>query len=91
MSCNVAEYAGVLAALKWLKAQGIRKAMIYGDSQIVIRKLTWREVSSGLCRPWSEQAVEALEERGGSIRFKWIFREDNEAADSLSRRGDGQY
>ncbi|MDX6498260.1 MAG: ribonuclease [Blastocatellia bacterium] len=86
MSNNVAEYAGVVAVLEYLVANRVTgKVTIFGDSLIVISKLTKGRVSNGLCRPYSEMAVYLKQQLTCTPELVWIPREQNSEADELSR------
>jgi probable phosphoglycerate mutase len=87
-SHNVAEYAGLIVAMKWLIAMRIHDQNIHvmGDSQLVINQMFhgWK-IRGGL---YAEKAREAM-----ILRFlfphmtgEWIPRDENRRADFLARR-----
>jgi ribonuclease HI len=85
ISNNVSEYAGALAALKYLLAKGIRLATVYGDSQMVIRQLDGQmKAKRGLYLPLYREARE-LRARLPDVRLAWIPRGMNTEADELSK------
>ena len=89
MSCNVAEYCGLIALLEWCKANAISEAVdVYSDSELLVKQMRhiWR-AKKGLYYPYYQQAVEILKELGPKqFRFMWIPREDNTEADELSKQ-----
>ena len=86
-SHNVAEYAGLIAALEWLIKMGLNGQMIKvrGDSQLVINQMFrgWR-IRKGM---YVEKAMEvvALKMRFPNLTGEWIPREENSRADQLAR------
>lgn len=50
MSNNVAEYAGLIAALRYLRSREFHRAIIFSDSQLVVRQSRgeWAANSGGL-------------------------------------------
>lgn len=88
MSCNVAEYAGLINGLKWLKREGLENEEIevQGDSKLVIMQMFshWR-IKKGA---YLNNAIECREllRDFSNIRGHWIPRERNEEADFLSTR-----
>lgn len=91
MSNNVAEYAALQAALESLINQGLHVEPniieIMGDSQLVINQMngTWK-VNTGLYVNACYKAKETLRKFTAKIKFFWIPRAQNEAADGLSRK-----
>jgi len=96
-TCNVAEYFGLISALKKLNELDEAKfpIKIYGDSNLVIQMVTkkwgWRK---GAWLPHRKmphlkvllfEALELLE--GKSFTAEWISRDYNEEADRLSKLG----
>jgi len=85
-SNNVAEYAGMIAALKWLLQNGYEGAevLVRGDSQLSIRQMQGRyAVRAPRIASLYEEAVR-LSKKFGKIRFEWVPREGNGEADMLS-------
>lgn len=92
-SNNLAEYAGVFAALEWLVANGYRqrKVEVRGDSRQVVNQMngSWR-VKRGLYIPKYEEAKK-LKGEFRQIEFRWVPRKENTTADRLSRRAYEDY
>jgi len=85
---NVAEYTALIKALEWLVEQGYTKdeVTVRGDSQLTIRQLNGvYAVRSMRILPLYKKARE-LVSKFEDIWFEWVPREENEEADSLSRK-----
>jgi len=82
---NVAEWAALERGLRAAAALRPESLEIRGDSQLVINQLTgsWRMNAVHL-RPYRERCLYLL--RGCQWAARWIPREQNEAADALSRK-----
>ena len=81
---NEAEYIAIIHALVKARKLGITKAVLYSDSQLVIRQLTGKYKKKeprllGLARRVAEVS------RGMDIRFEWVPREKNLAGLYLDR------
>lgn len=86
LSNNVAEYAGIIAVLRFLLRERVQWATVYGDSQMVIKQLLGAQrASRGLYLPYYETARDLLDKLPG-VRLKWISRGNNGEADALSRK-----
>lgn len=86
---NVAEYAGVEAGLRAYRDAGGRgPLLVQGDSQLIIFQLLGRyRVRDHLVAP--NQRVQALAAQiPGGVRYEWVRREQNSAADQLTHRPD---
>jgi ribonuclease HI len=86
---NVAEYAALIAGLEALGQMNISQVTVKGDSQLVINQVNgeWTVRSPNII-PLYQKAiglVERLVEQGYELRFIWVPREQNTAADALSR------
>lgn len=86
MSCNVAEYKGVIRALQFLKRKGFadRKIVVRGDSQLVINQMSGKwKIKHGL---YVEAATKAksLAEKFTDLSFEWISRDENTVCDELA-------
>lgn len=81
---NVAEYSGLLAALRWAADSGIAKLHIRSDSELLVKQMKgqYRVKNSGL-QPLYEEAV-ALSRRIGRVTFEHVRREYNKEADRLA-------
>jgi ribonuclease HI len=86
-SCNVAEYAGLLAALRYLLDHGLNneRIVIIGDSLMVVRQMfgRWR-VKKGRYVTMAAEAKTLLMQFP-HITGRWTPRENNVAADRLSK------
>lgn len=83
---NVAEYTGLIEALEYVHSRKPdAHVTVHGDSQLAIRQMTGRyRVRSDRLRPLWQKAQTLA--RDLDISFEWVPREQNEHADSLSRR-----
>jgi probable phosphoglycerate mutase len=81
---NVAEYNGLLAALRWAAANGVATLHIRSDSELLVKQMKgqYRVKNSGL-QPLYEEAV-ALTRRIGRVTFEHVRREFNKDADRLA-------
>jgi ribonuclease HI len=81
---NVAEYSGLIAALRWAAAHGISKLHIRADSELLVKQMRgeYRVKSPGL-QPLYEQA-RALVRQIGDVTFEHVRREFNKDADRLA-------
>jgi len=88
MSNNVAEYAALVSALKWLAKKGWQDEEIkfFSDSQLLVNQMSglW-ECHGGYYEKTRLEALELLNDFP-RVEFKWIPREENAIADELSRR-----
>lgn len=84
---NVAEYTGLLAALRWAAEHGHRKIHIRADSELLVKQMRgeYRVKHEGL-KPLFLQAC-ALIRRIGDVTFEHVRREMNKDADRLSNLG----
>jgi ribonuclease HI len=80
---NVAEYYGLIAALDYAQAHGIRALRIASDSELLVKQMRGQyKVKSGDLRPLFERArkmAQGLE----SFRIDHVYREQNREADAL--------
>lgn len=85
LSNNCTEYAGAIAALRYLLANNITQATIYGDADMIIKQLNGKwKARLGAYTPYFREAM-ALRQRLPDVILKWIPREMNTEADELSR------
>jgi ribonuclease HI len=92
-SNNVAEYMACVKALTWLIESGLtdEPVEIRSDSRLLIYQLLGHyRVSAPRIVPLFKR-VKGLTKNFGKIRFKWVPREENEEADSLSRKAYEDY
>lgn len=86
LSNNVAEYCGAIAVLRFLLREGITEALVHGDANIVINQLNGRwKARSGAYLPYYHEAY-TLRHKLPDVRFIWVPREMNAAADELSKQ-----
>ncbi len=81
---NVAEYRGLLAALRWALEHGVTRLHVRSDSQLLVKQMTgeYRVKNAGL-QPLYEEA-RSLVRRLGRVRFEHVRRELNSEADRLA-------
>jgi len=84
---NIAEYNGLLAALRWAVAHNESVVQIKADSELLVRQMRgeYRVKNEGL-KPLFLQAC-ALIRQIGDVRFEHVRREFNKEADRLSNLG----
>lgn len=92
MTNNIAEYTGAIKSLEWLKDKELTKdIVIKSDSQLLIRQLNGQyAVRSSNLQPLFAK-VKKLLKSFKKVKFVWIPREQNEEADSLSRKAYNQF
>ena len=81
---NVAEYSGLLAALRWAVAQGVKALHVRSDSLLLVQQMkgVYRVKHPGL-QPLHEEAT-ALVRQIGKVTFEHVRRELNKDADRLA-------
>jgi ribonuclease HI len=84
---NVAEYNGLLAALRYAVEHGHRRLHIKADSELLVRQLRgeYRVKNEGL-KPLFLEAI-GLIRQIGDVTFEHVRREFNKEADRLSNLG----
>lgn len=86
MTNNVGEYAGIIAVMEFLVENGLKKGVIYGDSDLVVKQLTGKwKARKGAYMPYFKRALKLRGQLPG-IEIKWIPREENWQADYLSKQ-----
>ena len=80
---NVAEYNGLLAALRWAVEHRVEQLHVRGDSELLVKQMTgqYRVKNPGLI-PLYEDA-RSLIRRIGRVTFEHVRREFNKDADRL--------
>ena len=88
-SNNVAEYRGVIAGIEAANAiDPAADLTVRMDSKLVVEQLSGRwKIKHEDMKTLAAQARSLLGERTGSVRFEWIPRAQNKAADKLSNDG----
>jgi probable phosphoglycerate mutase len=81
---NVAEYNGLLAALRWAAEHGVSTLHIKADSELMVKQMRgeYRVKNPGL-QPLYEQA-RSLVKQIGRVKFEHVRREFNKDADRLA-------
>ena len=81
---NVAEYNGLLAALRWAVDHGVRALQVRADSELMVKQMNgvYRVKNPGL-QPLYEEA-RALARQIGRVTFEHVRRELNKDADRLA-------
>ena len=84
---NIAEYNGLIAALKWAVDHDVTSITIKGDSLLIIEQMrgNYKVKNEGL-KPLHMQA-RMLVMQIGDVRFEHVRRELNKEADRLSNVG----
>jgi ribonuclease HI len=81
---NVAEYSGLIAALKWAAANEVSSLHVRADSELLVKQMRGEyRVKSPALQPLHEQAC-ALVRRIGDVTFQHVRREFNKDADRLA-------
>jgi ribonuclease HI len=84
---NLAEYNGLLAALRWAAERGHREIHIRADSELLVKQMRGEyRVKHENQKPLFLQAC-VLIRRIGDVTFEHVRREFNEDADRLSNLG----
>ena len=83
---NVAEYSGLIAALKWALEHGQSRVRVRMDSELVIKQMRgeYKVKHAGL-QPLHAEA-RSLVAQLGHVTFEHVRREQNKVADGLSNR-----
>lgn len=81
---NVAEYSGLLAALRWAVDNGIARLHIRSDSELLVKQMQgqYRVKNPGL-QPLYQEAC-SLVRQIGRVTFEHVRREFNKDADRLA-------
>jgi ribonuclease HI len=84
MTNNVAEYYGLIAALDYVEAQGIRALRIESDSELLVKQMKGLyKVRSPELQPLFERAKK-MSAALDSFRIDHVYREQNREADALA-------
>ena len=81
---NVAEYNGLLAALRWAADHGVRTLHVRSDSELLVKQMkgVYRVKNAGLQVLYEE--ARALVRQIGRVTFEHVRRELNKDADRLA-------
>jgi ribonuclease HI len=83
---NVAEYRGLLHALRWALARGTGNVVIFSDSELLVRQMAGRyRVKHPGLRPLHREASELMAQLP-RLRIQHVPREENREADALANR-----
>ena len=81
---NMVEYKGLLAGLRIAADLGVKKLIVRGDSQVVVRQVN-KDYQSPLMEAYVDE-VRKLEEHFDGIQAEHVPRVENDIADYLSKR-----
>ena len=83
---NVAEYQGLLAALRWARDHGVRSLRVRSDSELLVKQMkgVYRVKNPGL-QPLHQEAQQ-LAHAIGRVVFEHVRREQNAEADRLANK-----
>ncbi len=83
---NVAEYRGLLAALRWARDHGLTTLRVRSDSELLVKQMKgiYRVKNPGL-QPLHREAQQ-LARRIGRVVFEHVRREMNTEADRLANK-----
>jgi ribonuclease HI len=82
---NEAEYAGLLACLRWARDTRVRAIQIYMDSELVVRQMQGRYSVGGKLRPlYLNACALAMDLGNGAVVLNHVRRERNTHADRLA-------
>lgn len=83
---NIAEYSGLLAALRWAVDEGLRSLHVKADSELMIKQMLGEyRVKNPALQPLYEEA-QRLAGRIGRVKFEHVRREFNQNADRLANQ-----
>ncbi len=81
---NYAEYAGLLAVLKWAAANGVARLRVVSDSELMVKQMKGQyKVASPVLRPLWEEA-KRLAARLDRFEMRHTLRGGNQEADRLA-------
>jgi ribonuclease HI len=84
MTNNVAEYYGLIAAMDYAEAHGIRALRIESDSELLVKQMRGLyKVKSADLQPLFERA-QKMSKAFDSFRIEHVYREQNREADALA-------
>ena len=83
---NVAEYAGLLAALKWALANKVARLSIRSDSQLLVRQVSGEYRVKNPVLQQLHAAALSMMRQIGRVRVEHVPREQNKDADRLANR-----
>ena len=86
MTCNVAEYCGLIALLEEIKRRDLKVVTVHGDSRMVIRQMAGSyKAKRGAYIPYFHRSRELAASMTTALNYQWLPRERNMEADNLSK------
>lgn len=86
MTNNVAEYYGLIAALDYAQAHGVKALRVESDSELMVKQMREQyKVKSEDLRPLYERATK-MTKGFESFRIDHVYREQNREADALANQ-----
>jgi len=84
---NISEYVGLILGLQQAKNMNIKKLLVKGDSQLVIKQMRgeYKVSSPNIKDPHND--AKAIAKSFDKIEFQHVYREFNKRADELSNLG----
>ena len=80
---NMAEYCGLIAALRWARTHKVSPLLVRSDSQLVVYQMLGKyQVHDRKLVPLYVEAYH-LSQAVGAVTFEWVRRERNTQADRL--------
>jgi probable phosphoglycerate mutase len=84
---NIAEYNGLLAALRWASQQGYRHLHVRADSELLVKQMRGEyKIKHENLKPLAAQA-RLLITNFDAVHFEHVRRDQNKKADALSNLG----
>lgn len=84
-SNNVAEYFGLISAVKYARSLGATELEVFSDSKLVVKQVQggWRVKSDDL-KPFNREAKDLLSKHfPNAWSLTWVSRKDNTVADEI--------
>ena len=83
LTCNVAEFSGLLMILEWLAANAPNvRTLIVSDSTVVVNRIRKGTLPHGFCRDTAEKCQQLMN-RLPLVRVEWQRRNHNEECDAM--------
>jgi ribonuclease HI len=80
---NEAEYSGVVLALEKMHSKNLKEAILYSDSQLLVKQLNGEyKVKAEKIIPLNRKVKMLLQDL--KVTFEWVRREQNKEADELA-------
>jgi len=93
ISNNRAEYEALNGALQWLLEHGLsaEEVEVHSDSRLLVNQMQGRWAVKGGLYMAAHERAKILASRFPRLSIRWVPREENEEADSLSREAYERY